>query len=137
MNQNSEDGDGDAGDDRAIDQDQGAGGHLRGGLFQLEGLGIERLMPPGEGPEKTSAALEGIGQPPLEFAGIIQATNGDWQLDTVFQPAASQCRSSSNHVICRGFGGEGEGFDFGDLRVEQHREHGREVALQTLSFPGR
>ena len=46
----------------------------------MKRLRIERFEPAGERAEKAAATVQGVGQSPMQFAGIVQRANGLRQL---------------------------------------------------------
>ena len=135
MDEGEKDGNDDGRDDDAVEQDEAGGGDLGGALFELKGFGVEGLVPATEATEETSAAFEGVGNAPMKFGRGVHEMESVGEFEAPFELGLDASSAAAHDRIGGRIGGEGDGFGFGDVRVEEDGEHGGEIALETFAPP--
>ena len=79
--------------------------------------------------------MRGVFQPPAKFARVVECLNGFGQFHSGTKVCCDfLCALHKNSIRGAGGGEKNRAF-FRHLGVEQQREHGREVALQSFPTP--
>jgi hypothetical protein len=105
-------------------------------LLLLKGFGIERFMPAVERAEETAAAMQCIGEAPLQFSIVVERAERFGQFHAAGEAGLNYFRAALDNGVGGALRGESDRFAFGNMGIEQYGEHGGEIALQSFMPPG-